>query len=196
LFTHAGWAFASVNYRLSPEPRDLSDADRVTYPTHPQDVADALAFLDQQADELGIDSSRIGLVGHSAGAGIVSTLGTDPTFLDASGLDPASLACTVSLDTEAYDVAEGAETPGEVGLTYQNAFTTDPEVWAEASPVEHVDGDEAPFLVVTRGTAKRVEMANGFVDQLDRAGVDATLLDVSPYAHDDVNRLLGVDGEQ
>lgn len=196
LFTEAGYAFTTVNHRLSPEPHDLTDGDRVTYPTHPQDVADALAFLDAQAATLGVDTGRIGLVGHSAGAGIVSTLGTDTTFLEGAGLDPASIACTASLDTEAYDVTDGAETPGTVGLTYQNAFTTDPSVWQEASPIEHVDGDEAPFLVVTRGTAKRVQMSMAFVEQLERAGVDATLLDVTPYSHDDVNRLLGVDGEQ
>jgi acetyl esterase/lipase len=196
LFTQAGYAFASVNHRLSPEPHDLTDAHRVAYPTHPQDVADALAFLDERAATLGVDTGRIGLVGHSAGAGIVSTLGTDTTFLEGAGLDPTSIACTASLDTEAYDVTEGAETPGTVGLTYQNAFSTDPSVWQEASPIEHVDGDEAPFLVVTRGTAKRVAMATDFVEQLERAGVDATLLVVTPYSHDDVNRLLGVDGEQ
>jgi arylformamidase len=195
LFDEAGWAFASVNYRLSPEPHDLADPDRVTYPTHPQDVADALAFLDVEADELGIDTSRIGLVGHSAGAGIVSTLGTDASFLDAAGVDPAQLVCTVSLDTEAYDVAAGAEDPGMVGRTYQNAFTTDPAVWDEASPLNHVDGDEAPFLVVTRGQPERTALAGRFVDELDAAGADAELLDVSPYAHDDTVRLLGAPGE-
>ena len=196
LLTEAGFAFASTNYRLSPEPRDPDDPDRVTYPTHPQDVAAALAFLDEEAEELGVDAGRVALVGHSAGAGIVSTLGTDESFLAAAGLDPGQLACTVSLDTEAYDVAEGAQTPGEVGLTYRNAFTSDPEVWADASPTQHVDGSEAPFLVVTRGTPKRVAMAGAFVDQLDQAGVDATLLDVSPYTHEEVNRLLGAPGEQ
>jgi len=195
LFTEAGYAFATVNYRLSPEPHDLSDPDRVTYPTHPQDVADALSYLDQQAEELAIDAGRFGLIGHSAGAGIVSTLGTDASFLEDAGLDPANIACTVSLDTEAYDVAAGAEAPGMVGLTYQNAFTEDPEVWAEASPVNHVEGDEAPFLVITRGTPGRVAMANAFTDQLAAAGDEATVLDASPYTHDDVNRLLGSTGE-
>jgi acetyl esterase/lipase len=196
LFTDAGWAFATVNYRLSPEPHDLDDPDRVTYPTHPRDVATALAWLDDEAGELGIDASRIGLIGHSAGAGIVSTLGTDESFLRDAGLEPEQLACTVSLDTEAYDVTAGAETEGMVGLTYQNAFTTDPEVWVEASPIEHVDGDEAPFLVVTRGTPDRRQLATEFVDRLLDAGGEAELLDVSPYTHDDANRQVGAPGEQ
>jgi arylformamidase len=182
LFTEAGYAFVAVNYRLSPA---------VTYPTHEEDVADALAYVDEHAEELRVDANRIALLGHSAGAGIVSLLGTDQSFLEDAGLEPDQLACTVSLDTEAYDVAGPASSTGRQGAIYENAFTDDPATWAEASPVNHVDGDEAPFLIVTRGNPARVEIARAFAEQLTAAGGDATLLDASPYTHEDVNRRIG-----
>jgi len=53
LFNRAGYAFVAVNYRLSPDPVALDDADRVTYPVHEQDVADALAYLDDR----GVDAT-------------------------------------------------------------------------------------------------------------------------------------------
>jgi acetyl esterase/lipase len=200
LLNDAGYAFAAVNYRLSPDPVALDDPDRVTYPTHEQDVADALAYLDEHAEELHVDAGRIGLLGHSAGASIVSLLGTDESFLEGAGLDHEQLACTASLDTQAYDVitiaSVGGSAGGSAGVLYQNAFTAEPEVWAAASPVNQIDGDEAPFLVVARGPAPRVEGARGFADLLDDSGVDATFLDANPYSHEDVSRQLGAEGDE
>ena len=42
LFTGAGWAFASINYRLADESTGAADG---RYPAAEQDVAGALAFL-------------------------------------------------------------------------------------------------------------------------------------------------------
>jgi arylformamidase len=193
LFLDQGWAFAAVNYRLSPSPIDLDDPEALRYPTHPADVAAALGWLDGNAEELGVDADRIGLLGHSAGAGIVSLLATDESFLVDAGMEPEQLAGTVSLDTEAYDVALIAGLEGGAGALYRNAFGEDPAVWAEASPEQHVDGDEAPFLVVTRGNPARTQIGTAFVAQLQEAGADATRFDAEPYSHAEVSERLGED---
>lgn len=51
-------AVASINYQLAPRAR---------YATQNKDVACALQDIASRADELGIDSSRMGLLGDSAG---------------------------------------------------------------------------------------------------------------------------------
>ncbi len=73
LFNGKGWAFASVNYRLSGP--DVTPP--VRYPTHDQDVANAVAFLVDHAGRYGIDPEQVGILGHSAGAGVVAAIATD-----------------------------------------------------------------------------------------------------------------------
>jgi len=45
LFDAEGWVFASINYRLAPNPPDLSNAARIKYPSAQHDAAAALAWL-------------------------------------------------------------------------------------------------------------------------------------------------------
>ena len=58
-FTGAGYAFASINYRLVPQ---------ATVEQQAADVASAIDMLRFRAEEYGIDPNRIALMGHSAGA--------------------------------------------------------------------------------------------------------------------------------
>ncbi len=192
-FTGEGYAFASLNYRLSPSP---TRPQGVRYPTHNEDVATALAWLREHASEHGYRPTRITLFGHSAGAGIVTLVGTDPQFLVARGRSFADLACVASLDTEAYDVRENATGTDDGARMYRNAFGDDPAVWDRASPLRN--GTLAPgrgiprFLVVTRGTAARQAMSQRFVTALRAAGVDASVLVATGLDHEGVNDAIGL----
>lgn len=191
LYTEAGWVFASVNYRLTPaEP--TNDPEAVRYPDHNEDVAAAVAWLLEQAPELGVDPDRVLIHGHSAGAGIVSQVATNPRFLAAEGLSLEVLRCAALLDTEAYDVRAQAEAGDAV---YLNAFGDDPAVWDEASALTHVAPGLAPMLVVTRGTAAREALSARFVDALTAAGVSATLINADPLDHEEVNAAVGQPGD-
>ena len=190
-FVSAGYAFATVNYRLSPAEFS-NDPNRVMYPTHNQDVATAIAWLIEQADEYGYRSSRIRLYGFSAGAGIVSAVATNERFLREVGRDLTDIGCVASLDTEGYDVARQAETEGLGGL-YRNAFGDDPAVWAEASPINHLAPGKGipPFLIVVRGTLSRIQLSREFADGLYAAGADARVLETTDFVHEDVGRSVG-----
>ena len=110
LFTGAGYVFASVNYRLSPDPIDLSyPASRVRFPTHPGDVGEAIAWLDRNVASYGGDPRRILLIGHSAGAHIVSLISTDPSYVARWGVDPSPLPGTVSPGAQRLQPGEGAD---------------------------------------------------------------------------------------
>ena len=60
-----GCAIVSVEYRLAPEAR---------YPCAIEDCYAALTWLAGSADSLGIDSTRIGIMGESAGGGLAAAL--------------------------------------------------------------------------------------------------------------------------
>jgi acetyl esterase/lipase len=112
LFNGAGYVFASVNYRLTD--KDLP-TPAPQYPVHDQDTADALAWLVGHAEQIGADPSRVVVLGHSAGGGIVSAVGTDDRYLGASGLGVDAIDCAASMDGEGYDIVGGATTsPVEV----------------------------------------------------------------------------------
>ena len=97
LFTDAGYVFASVNYRLSP---DISSGPvpptyppgRVMFPAQPRDVGEAIAWLGTNVAGYGGDPDALLLSGHSSGAHLVSLVGSDPSYLEAFG---ASLGCRV-----------------------------------------------------------------------------------------------------
>lgn len=183
LLASEGWILVSVNYRLSPA---------VTYPTHNEDVAAAVSWVVDHAAEHGGDPGRVTLMGHSAGAGIVSSIATDEGYLRGVGLDLDDVDCVVSLDTEAYDVAAQSDSP-----LYRQAFGTDPAVWADASPLTHVAAGKGmpDAMVVTRGTPRRIALSTRFADAMSAAGSRTVLVNANPLTHEGVNDAVGAPGD-
>lgn len=196
LFNGAGYVLVSVNYRLSPEPVAAPAADRIMYPTHPQDVARALAWVHDNIDDYGGDPERIAVLGHSAGAHLVALVGTAPAFLGAHGLAPANLRCVGSFDTEGYDVPNAIATSSTDQRTLLvNAFGEDPSVWEEASPIRHANAQVGDFLLVARGSPERIAGVNAFADSLTSLGVPVETIDAAALAHDEVNSRIGAAGD-
>ena len=166
-FNGLGYAFASINYRLSDPP---SDPNRPVFPAHPQDVGAAIAYLQAKHPNLPIDGKRIALLGHSAGGHLVALVATDPTYIDDAGGDASAVKCVIANDSEGYDVVARAAQGGIVQRLYDNAFGTDPAVQREASPINHVkDRKQLPdWLIITRGLPRRVAAAQTFADALTR----------------------------
>jgi acetyl esterase/lipase len=65
-FVRAGYALASVDYRLSPV---------APFPAQSHDIKAAIRYLRAHASELGVDASRIGALGVSAGAHLAALVG-------------------------------------------------------------------------------------------------------------------------
>lgn len=192
-----GWAFAGVNYRLSPRPPALDDPDRVMYPDHNRDIAAALGWLHDHADEVGIDGARIALMGHSAGAFLVALQATDPSFHEAAGLTASDVACTVPLDTSTYDISATEANRRAEHVMYANAFGDAPEVRAAASPLLQAEPGEGtgPFLLVTRQPEGRDTGTRDFAAALTDAGIGAEVLNAPGYTHAEVNDAVGLPGE-
>ena len=195
LFTGAGFVFASVNYRLA-----VGDPAQPAYPDQQHDLAAAIAWLHDNANDLSADPTTTMLLGHSAGAFLVALLSTDPSFLADVGVDPASVVCTVPNDTEDFDVTERVQQPPPQSTMYLDAFGTDPDVWAAASPLLLVEGAEPgttfpDFLLITRGSPARAAGNEALRDALVAAGSDATVLHADPLSHAGVNQALGQPGD-
>ena len=77
LFTGAGYVFVSINYRLSPTNNNY-DPGRIRFPDHPDDVGEAIGWIDRNIGAYGGDSERLLLIGHSAGAHLMSLVTHEP----------------------------------------------------------------------------------------------------------------------
>ncbi len=159
-----GWIFVSVNNRLLPEADPRAQAE---------DVARAVALVQQRAASWGGDSGRLVLMGHSAGAHLVALLSASPALAAQSGA--ARWAGTVVLDGAALDVARLMSERHP--RFYDRVFGNDAAGWRAASPVEQLGPDAVPMLVVcsTLRLDDSCGQAERFVARLAAAGVRASV---------------------
>jgi arylformamidase len=196
-FTNKDYVFVSVNYRLSPNPINLNDPNRLQFPAHPQDVAKAIKWVFQNIANYGGDTNRVSVIGHSSGAHLVSLVTTDATYLNAEGLQLNQLKCACSLDAGAYDInyyMNTYESPNSGQWnTYVNAFGSNTTTWQNASPINHLAPNKgiAPFMLVYQGNAQRIDLATRFGNALTRNNIPKTLLNASPLDHEGINGVLG-----
>lgn len=177
-----GCVLVSANYRVLPQARPLEQAD---------DVARALAFVQHQARDWGADGSRVVLIGHSAGAHLVSLIAADPRIGARAGVE--SWRATISIDSAAFDLVR-IMTRTHFDF-YDRAFGADPADWRDASPFHRLQSPPAaPWLVVCsslRGDS--CPQAQAFAAKAAVLGGNVTVLEVA-LSHADLNDLLGAPG--
>lgn len=183
----AGYAVASLNYRLVPDARVEEQA---------QDVADAVAYLRSNASQLGVDARRIALIGHSAGAHLVALVGTDPAYFAQAGLGMGDVRGIIPLDGAAYDVADQmGENAMLLGDTYEQAFGTDPVRQRALSPTHHAAGPNAPeFLILHVEREDGARQSRALAEALQRGGTTAQVQGFAGrglVGHMEINRRLG-----
>lgn len=183
----AGYAVASVNYRLVPD---------ATVEQQAADIASALAYLKRNAPRLGHDAGRVALVGHSAGAHLAALVGTDPQYLRAAGLSLADLSGVLLLDGAAYDVAaQMAQGNRLMHDRYLLAFGEEVQRQRALSPTLHAAAPNATdFLIlhVQRDDSRR--QSEGLARALRKAGTPAATQEIAGRGlrgHMQINRELG-----
>jgi acetyl esterase/lipase len=195
----AGFAFASVAYRLTPE-------HPLPAPVH--DAARAIQYLRLHADELGIDAARIGLFGPSAGACSSLWLALHPDLADPDSDDPVLRqstrpACCVARSGQtclqpevardwigdevlrhrmiwkavgADSLAELESGPPSYGQTLR-AFSPITHASAAAPPILLEYDDRGPLPATDAGRAiHHVEFGRRLKAELDAHGADCRLL--------------------
>ncbi|MFO1481900.1 MAG: alpha/beta hydrolase [Verrucomicrobiaceae bacterium] len=186
-YLQQGYAFASLGYRLVPDCKVEDQA---------QDIADAIAYLIQNAEKFGFDGTRVALMGHSAGAHLVALVGTDMRYLKKAGLGSKALRGVIPLDGACYDVprqiAEGGDFMHD---TYLQAFGTDPERQKALSPVFHAAAPNAPSFLILHvqredGTAQSKELGEA-LRKADTPAIVKGFEGRGLMGHMEINRKLG-----
>lgn len=185
-----GWVLVSVNYRLS------SPGAGVQWPTHGNDVAAAMAYTLDHADDFGIDPEHVAVMGHSSGAHLAAIVTVDPALLKAAGHSRNEIACMVLLDTEGYSItALIDEAPEADVLRIEAIFGEDFTTLQQASPnfvLSQQPRQTADALVVTRGDLERQALAVDFADLVKATGANAEMVFADGYSHEEVNDAVGL----
>ncbi len=178
-----GFIFVSANYRMLPDGANVAE--------QAADVTKALIYVQAHAADWQGDAGKIILMGHSAGAHLVSLIGADTAT--AAKLGAAPWLGTVSLDSAVVDVA------GKMKLkhaaVYEEVFGKDPAFWTKVSPVEQLSEASLPWLGVC--SSKRQDScpaAHEYADKAKALGVRAEVVE-EPLNHGAINKNLGEEGD-
>lgn len=140
-----GYVTFSVNYRLIssfPSPRSNNAAELQTCI---EDVEHAVAWIKAHAQEYGVDPTRIGSFGHSAGGHLSLMLGV-------KGL----VTCAV-----------GGASPTEIGNP-NSPWNDHPEWW----PIGYIKKETAPMLILqgSEDPVVRPNLTEDFVNKMHKVG--------------------------
>ncbi len=158
----AGLAVATIDYRFALE---------APFPAQLHDAKAAVRYLRRFAGELGVDTTRIGVMGESAGGHLAALVGLTGHRADLEGtLGVVGPSSAVDVVVVWYGVSDLATMPRqapppEIAAGLPEELRVPPEehlvagltdaTRADASPVTHVTAGAPPFLLL-HGTADRL----------------------------------------
>ncbi len=189
-----GYVVFAVSYRLSKPGQK-------TYPQAAQDVRAAVQLLRGKGEALKVDAERIGMMGDSAGAHLVSLValaGDEPPFANAYPADAfANVSARVKAVTSFYGVYDMPQQWNHdlVHRPHDNIaqvflgvpLTDNRKVYNEASPMTYaVRGKMAPSFLLINGTEDDVvdrTQSDNFLLALKQAQVYARRIVVQGAGH-------------
>ncbi len=187
-FARGGYFACTISYRLSGQ---------AVFPAQIHDVKSAVRFIRAHAEELAIDPNRIGVWGHSAGGHLSALLGVagDVRELEGdvgekSGGSAVQAVVDISGPTDLVRIAPGGNGGPMVSQLLGGTVRDKLELAKSASPVNHVDSKDAPFLIIQGGQDRLVpdEQAEIMRDALKAAGVECEYLFVPEADHGVMDR--------
>lgn len=171
-----GFVLVSINYRLLPQAAPLQQA---------ADVARALAFAQKQAPQWGADAKRFILMGHSAGAHLVSLLTASAPL----AAEVAPWLGSISLDTAGFDMV--ALMQSRHARLYDRAFGDDVAYWRAASPLHQLRAGMPPLLAVCSQRRRQSCLhSHAFAAQAAAKKVRVEVLE-QDLSHGRINSALG-----
>jgi len=176
----AGWAWFSIDYRLTPEVR---------HPEQIEDLQRALAMILAQADRWRIDRSRLILLGESASGQMATLLATTPSRGSPQHPQWAGVVSFYGV----YDLTVMAQ-PGRLSARSIPARLFGMESYSDAervrleeySPLWQLgrDGGALPPLLLLCGTADGLySQHQAMVGRLREVGADVTAVELDGAPH-------------
>ena len=126
-----GVAVIAVNYRLSP---------KVKAPKYIEDAAAATAWVFNNIEKYGGDSSLIFISGHSAGGYLASMIGMDKKWLGNHDIDANNIAGLIPFS---------GHTITHFTVRKERGIKGEQPIIDDLAPIYHVRADAPPLLLIT-----------------------------------------------
>lgn len=154
-FAKEGMAVASVGHRLSPAVwRDSSLTEGVQHPRHVEDIATAVKWLYDHADEYGYNRDEIFVGGYSSGGHLAALLSMDEQYLAEVGLTRDNIQGVIPI-AGAYDIPHyhqvflDGSRPELAELHVEAVFGSTDQERRDASPTSYVESMTVPMLLIS-----------------------------------------------
>lgn len=175
-----GIGCANISYRLLPAVDWRGQAD---------DAAHAVAWVHAHAADFGGDPQRVFVMGHSAGAQLAMRTALDRATLARLGVPVGAIRGVIGVAGAGYDMADPeTHALGADPAWYAKRFRLGPadtDWQVAASPIQLVDGDAPPALLVYAGGESRALKRQSAVmrEALNRAGAPVELVVAPGLSH-------------
>ncbi len=161
-----------VEYRLSTE---------ALYPAAVHDLKAAVRWLRTHGHTYGVDTSRIAVLGFSAGGQLAALIGStnyNNTFGGAGGSAGESSAVQAVVDIDGIlafihpESGEGDDSRHTSAATYWFGYSKNekPDLWREASALTHVDSNMPPILFINSGVSRMHAGRDDLISKLNETG--------------------------
>jgi acetyl esterase/lipase len=183
LYAKRGIAGFSIDYSLSSE-------NQTAWPQDLNDVITAIQYIQENAAYYNVDPEKIALMGSSAGAHLISLVGTlsgNETFLSTPQLAQVkSKICLII----SYDGVTDFQYIGEhlnpsliyniVTGAFKESYTQNPSLWLQASPATYISSEDLPFVFVhgSNDMVVPISVAESFNAKLHNVDVETHFIKV------------------
>jgi hypothetical protein len=184
-----GYIFVSTNYRLSPDPVNIYDSTRVKFPMHIQDVAKSFAKVYEVLPFFKGDTSKITVMGHSAGGNLAVSLATIEHYLAKYEIPITRIKSAVNLDGVGLNLDSLIRSiNGNFKNEFINAFGNNPEDWKKASPALNFKKDSkvANILLICQDSKFRSQFSYEFSEKLSKAGIHSAVYLAYNFDHNEI----------
>jgi acetyl esterase/lipase len=157
-------------------------ASEYKIPTMQESALAAVNWTKDHISEFGGDDDKIFVSGHSAGGHLASLIAVKEDELKPSE-NGKKLAGSILLDPAGLDMYRYLEENSEgEGRKYLGAFTDDPAIWREYSPIYFLPDQLAPMLIL-EGERTYLSIQSSrerFMQRVAEKGIDDVTLKIYP----------------
>lgn len=173
-----GYSCFSIEYRLSPEAQ---------FPAAIFDVKNAIKYIKANAKKFNVNPDKVAVLGCSSGgqmAALIGTTNNNLEFESPSGINEnASVQAIIDLDgILAFKHPESEE--GKVAsLWLGGSFDEKPEIWKQASALNHVSASTPPILFINSDMTRFHAGRTDVISKLNSYKIYSEVKNISNSSH-------------
>ncbi|UBM58522.1 alpha/beta hydrolase [Marinilongibacter aquaticus] len=181
-----GYVVFTPEYRLSTE---------ALYPAAVQDLIQSIKWVKSHAADYNLDSNRIAIAGFSAGGQLAALLGTASDFpkFNASVCANADISAATQaiIDIDGIlafihpESGEGDDSKSVSAATNYFGKTKEeaPELWQEASALNHIDAQDPPILFINSGVDRMHAGRTDFIHAYNALHIQSEIVEFPGTPH-------------